>query len=338
MFGTKQGAHAAKPDHADCSGCSLCLLVCPVWRRTHDLRLTPHGRAKALQHGASTADLAPSIESCTLCGACEPVCPENIGLVELVMKLRRELPRSTVAHNLQTRLLDQPVAPVFGPRATSTVVLAGSMYMSRPAMLARIARLLGAAQNIAVENDGGADISLALELGVDIAPARVERFLGPLRLRKKIVVTDGLMLRQLRTWLPDVELIGLGVALSSLAPLRRRLRPGDLYVIEPRAYHENYAALVMHYDNLRAATGCTMNLDLQRIAIPTMAASLPQMIGRKVPPDREQLRWILKGRSISRIVVENVDDRYAFAQITDVPAVHLAELADDVPIAERLQS
>lgn len=338
MFGTTQGARAAKPDHADCSGCSLCLLVCPVWRRTRDLQLTPHGRAKALQHGASTSDLAPSIESCTLCGACEPVCPEDIGLVELVMKLRRELPRSTVAQNLQTRLLDEPVAPVFGPRATTTVLLAGSMYMWRPAMLARITRLLGDGHSIAVENDGGADISLALELGVDIAPARIERFLAPLRLRKKIVVTDGLMLRQLRRWLPSVELIGLGVALSSLTPLRQRLRAGDLYVIEPRAYHENHAALVMHYDNLRAATGCAMNLDLQRIAIPTMAVSLPQTIGRQAPPDGEQLRWILKGRSVSRIVVENLDDRYAFGEITDVPVVHLAELADDMPIAQRLQS
>ena len=26
---------------AACSGCSLCLLVCPVWRRTRDLRFTP---------------------------------------------------------------------------------------------------------------------------------------------------------------------------------------------------------------------------------------------------------------------------------------------------------
>jgi hypothetical protein len=254
------------------------------------------------------------------------------------MQLRRELPRSAVAQNLQTRLKDEPVQAMVGPRATSTVLLAGSMYMWRPAMLARITRLLGDGQNIAVENDGGADISLALELGVDIAPRRIERFLAPLRLRKKIVVTDGLMLRQLRDWLPAVELVSLGVALSSLASLRRRLRAGDLYVIEARAFHENHAALVMHYDNLRAATGCTMNLDLQRIAIPTTAVSLPQMIGHKPPADGEQLRWILKGRSVSRIVVENLDDRYAFGQISGVPVVHLAELADDVPIPERLQS
>jgi ferredoxin len=338
MFRSATGARAAKQDHAACSGCSLCLLVCPVWRRTRDLRLTPHGRAKAMQHGASVADLAPSIESCTLCGACEPVCPENIGLVDMLINLRRKLPRSTVTQNLRTSLQDAPVRPQYGPRATSTVLLAGAMYMWRPALLARISRLLGGGKSIAVENDGGANISLALELGVEIAPQRLERFLAPLRLRKKIVVTDGLLLRRLREWLPAMELVSLGVALSSLAPVRQRLRAGDLYVIEPRAYHENHAALVMHYDNLRAETGCAMNLDLQRIAIPTTALSLPQLIGHKTRADGEQLRWILQGRRISRIVVENLDDRYAFEQMSGVPVVHLSEVADDVPVAERLQS
>jgi Fe-S oxidoreductase len=61
--------------YSACTGCSLCLLVCPVWRKSHDIRLTPHGRAKALQHGATIADITESIESCTLCGACEPACP-----------------------------------------------------------------------------------------------------------------------------------------------------------------------------------------------------------------------------------------------------------------------
>ena len=227
--------------------------------------------------------------------------------------------------------------PLYGPRATSTVLLAGSMYMWRPALLARISRLLGDGESIAVENDGGANISLALELGVEIAPQRIERFLAPLRLRKKIVVTDGLLLRRLREWLPATEFVSLGVALSSLAPVRQRLGAGDMYVIEPRAYHEDHAALVMHYDNLRAQTGCTMNLDLQRIAIPTTAWSLSHVLGRQARADGEQLRWILQGRRISRIVVENLDDRYAFEQLPGVPVVHLSEVADEVPVADGLQ-
>ena len=75
-----------------CSGCGVCQLSCPVWRATRDLRHTPHGRAKALQHGVPVADLAPFVESCTLCGSCEPACPENIALVDMVLALRRQLP------------------------------------------------------------------------------------------------------------------------------------------------------------------------------------------------------------------------------------------------------
>src|SRR5436190_5184409 len=75
--------------HHDCSGCGLCLLVCPVWRQSRDVRLTPKGRARAIQHGASREDLAASTAGCTLCGACEPACPEELPLVEMVMELRR---------------------------------------------------------------------------------------------------------------------------------------------------------------------------------------------------------------------------------------------------------
>ena len=60
-----------KKTYSSCHGCDLCLLGCPVWHATRDVRLTPHGRAKALQHGATPADLRESIASCTLCGACQ---------------------------------------------------------------------------------------------------------------------------------------------------------------------------------------------------------------------------------------------------------------------------
>ena len=103
-------AQKPRPGFAACSGCSLCLLVCPVWRKTRDLRYTPHGRAKALQHGAGVADIAASIESCTLCGACEPVCPENIDLVGMMVDLRRQLPRLPALQAGQyARILVPPV-------------------------------------------------------------------------------------------------------------------------------------------------------------------------------------------------------------------------------------
>ena len=341
MFGSRSlsivGA-VARNDHAACSGCSLCLPVCPVWHRTRDLRLTPHGRAKALQHGATIADIAPSIASCTLCGACEPVCPENIGLVDMLLKLRRELPQSTTAINLHAHMHAQPPRPNFGPAHTATVLLAPATYKWRPGLLARVSGLLGGGISVAVENDGGADIALALEIGAAIPPPRLERFLAPLRLRKTIVVADGLLLRQLRVWLPHSEVVSLGVALSRIETVRRHLRAGDLYVIEARAYHAEHAKLVTYYDDLRAATGCAMNLDLQRIAIPATAPGLPQRLGEQVRTDSAQLRWLLKGRRVSRIVVECETDLRTFEREYVIPVLHLAELADDGPLPDRVQS
>ena len=45
-----------------------------------------------------------------------------------------------------------------------------------------------------------------------------------------------------------------------------------------------------------------MNLDLQRIAIPAIG-----------PGAEAQARWILEGRTVERIVVEDLNDRVAFA-------------------------
>ena len=93
--------------------------------------------------------------------------------------------------------------------------------------------------------------------------------------------------------------------------VRRDLRATDLYVIEPRAYHSDYQRLVKHYDRLRADHGCAFNLDLQRIAIPATARSLPQRLGRAAANDEDQTRWVLHGRNINRIVVENLEERAA---------------------------
>src|SRR4051812_9005201 len=102
MFDFLKSAAPVAHDYNSCSGCSLCLLVCPVWRATRDLRMSPHGRAKALQNGASIEQIAASVEACTLCGACEPVCPERINLVEMVIELRTKLPRLPAVLELQT--------------------------------------------------------------------------------------------------------------------------------------------------------------------------------------------------------------------------------------------
>ena len=333
MLGLAKSMRQSPKDYASCSGCGLCLLVCPVWRAHRDIGLTPLGRAKALQHGAVAADIAASIQSCTLCAACEPACPEGIGLVAMTLDLRRELIQPAAVQSLRARMDEQAARPLAPRPSSSAVLLPGQGLRERPATLARAAALLEGMGNIPIADDDGSDIALALEAGAAVPAPRLERFLQPLRGLKNIVVADGLLLRHLHEWLPGKKIASLGETLGGLAAVRRALRASDLYVIEPRAYHADYQRLVKYYDALRSATGCTLNLDLQRIAIPATARSLPQRLGLAAAVDTRddevQTRWILLGRNITRIVVESLEDAAAFAQVSELPVVHLADLADD---------
>ncbi len=304
MFG-RVGRNAKKASHAACSGCSLCLLVCPAWRSTHDPRLTPEGRAKALQHGATAEDVRASVEACTLCGACEPVCPERIDLVGMTLDLRMRLVDAKAVKVAQAGMRARVRSNAVAAR---TLLLAGPSLLAKEALLARIEALLGARAC----PDDGADIAQALAAGVPVPPERLAEFLAGLRHAKRLVVEDGAWMRHLRVWLPKTRIAGLGEALSSLAAVRRGLRSTDLYVIEPRAYHGDYARLVGHYDRLRAERGCAFNLDLQRIAIPAHG----------------QAGWILKGLSVDRVVVERQEDAAAFEALGAHAVVHIAELAD----------
>ena len=328
MFGFAKRMRPLRKDYASCSGCGLCLLVCSVWRRGRDFGLTPLGRAKALQHGAVAADIAASLRSCTLCAACEPVCPEDIDLVGMTLDLRARLPQAAATQALGARMQAQPARPP-AKASGSTLLLPGHALRARPATLARAAALLGGSGGITLGEDDGADIAFALEAGAPVPAHRLERFLQPLRNRKKIIAADGLLLRHLRQWLPRSLITSLGVALSSLPGVRRWLRVGDLYVIEARAYHADYQRLVKYYDGLRSAVACAFNLDLQRMAIPAAARSLGQRLGLEPVDDSIQLRWILHGQKVTRIVAEDVEDGAAFAQVSSLPVVHLADLAND---------
>ncbi len=296
-----------RKDHAACSGCSLCLLVCPAWRATRDPRISPEGRAKALQAGAAPAELAASADACTLCGACAPVCPEGIDLIGMTLAIRGALPDSPSRQAARVRMSQRAASPETTASARA-VILAGSALRARPEALARILELLDAR----VCEDGGEDILQALESGIPIPARRLDEFLVSLRAAPAVVADDGFWIRHLRAWLPGKTLTGLGEALTLLAAVRSGVRASDLYVIEPRAYHADYARLVKHYDRLRVERGCATNLDLQRIAIPAAG----------------EADWILKGRRVERIVVERIEDAEAFAHHAALPVVHVAELAD----------
>lgn len=324
MYMFRKSKKATHGEYADCSGCSLCLLVCPVWRQSRDISLTPPGHFKAMQNGLSAADISVSVEDCTLCMACEPVCPENIDIIGKILELRSHLVVPSWLRDLHTRMHERAVSPSVPVTSSSTLLLPNESLQEHPEIMARVVALLGAS----FSEDDSTDISLALEAGVDIPEQRLEQFLTPLRQMRKIIVSDGLLLRKFKCWLPDANIIGLGEALSGHDAVRCNLRTTDLYVIEPRAYHSDYQRLVMHYDRLRADCGCNLNLDLQRIAIPATARSLPQRLGLVAPDDEGQTRWVLHGRNINRIVVEDQEERAALAKVSGLPVVHLAELAD----------
>ncbi len=322
---------AAARDYSACSGCSLCLLVCPMWRSRHDPGFSPEGLAKALQCGATAAALAPPLDACSLCGACDAVCPERIDLSGMIMDLRRRLansplpdvPRPALPDDLHSRL--QQGAPATAPVAprSAPVLLPGPALRADAALLAQVQALLG----IAVFDDDGDDIALAIEVGVVIPPLRLQSFLDSLR-GHSIVAADGLLLRQLRRWLAGSQRMGLGAALSTRAAVRSNLGAGDLYVIEPRAFHADYERMVGFYDRLQRETGCSFNLDLQRIAIPAVAPGMAQNPGFAAG-DEVQAKWILLGRSPARIVVESLADRAVFGRVCDLPVVHVAELGVD---------
>jgi Pyruvate/2-oxoacid:ferredoxin oxidoreductase delta subunit len=331
MFGLVTASPPARRDYSDCSGCSLCFLVCPMWRASHDPRLTPEGIAKALQCGATASQLTAVLDACCLCGACDPVCPERIDLPAMIMELRRRSmnqsppgqARPAILDKLQAVLQEDHGAPS-AVAASAPLLMPGPDLRGDSTLLTRVQDLLG----LAVVADDGADIALALEAGVEIPSARIDSFLATLR-GHSIVVENGLLLRQLRRWIPGSQRIGLGAALNGRPALRARIGASDLYVIDARAYHADHERMVAYYDRLRIETGCTLNLDLQRIAIPATATGLSQKLGLAADDDGAQAKWILRGRQPTRIVVETLADRAAFQRVCDIPVVHLADLAQN---------
>jgi ferredoxin len=303
-----------------CSGCSLCRLVCSMWRHRRDPRFSPEGIAKARQNGAGVSELADVLDACTLCGACDPVCPEDIALSDMIMDLRRGLELPPDLAVLQVGYAQ--AAAQAAPAPAGALLLAGAALRADPRLLAQVEALLG----LRSAEDDGADLAVALEIGGDIEPQRKRRFLAAIDGRS-LVVGDGLLLRELRRWLPGARLQGLGEALCNLPAVRRRIASADFYVIEARAFHADHARLVAHYDDLRKETGCAMNLDLQRIAMPARASAYPGLRMGPAREDLEQARWLLQGRQLARIVVEDAAEREVFRRVADVPVLHLAELA-----------
>ncbi|MBK7024870.1 MAG: 4Fe-4S dicluster domain-containing protein [Sulfuritalea sp.] len=79
-----------------------------MWRSRRDPRFSPEGIAKARQNGATVGELNPVLDACTLCGACDPVCPENIDLSGMIMALRRDVPPADLPRSVECRAVAGP--------------------------------------------------------------------------------------------------------------------------------------------------------------------------------------------------------------------------------------
>jgi ferredoxin len=317
-----KSSKTASTDPSQCNGCGVCMLSCPVWNQHHTKMLTYCGRNRALIGGAAEADLASSARACILCGSCEPLCPMGIRTQQTTIALRRSL----AAHGLlpipDTRSGKHKLEAPGTPR----ILLPGKKLRADAKLASSVLKLLG--QRVGQHSEDGYDIELAIEAGQVIDDARIEAFLLPLMNATEIIVADGLLFNLLRSLLPSsITILPLGQALLANPKVRAGLNASDFYMIETRAYNADRRTHIAFYDKVRRATGCFMNLDLQRVATPTGAASYQHREGlASIVSIEAQVRWLLEGRNAERIVVEHLDDRDAFAQYTTIPVVHLAEV------------
>lgn len=315
--------------YLECTGCGVCTLPCPVWYQTHDVTLTSQGRILALLGGASVEDLRQSLMACVMCGACESVCPMGIDTVGMTIYLRRMLSDKDLAPLAGRASPREPTFPIkesSQPEKHSTIFLPGNTMRGNDLIFKRTLTLLERNGDVALATDDGSDVAVAMETGLRPTPERISQFIGSLKGIEELIVAEGLLHRHMRRWLPGVRVKGLGESLLGLHSIRKALKPGDLYVIETRCFNSDYDRLVQVYDRLRREVGCAMNLDLQRIAIPTGIDGFGNRLNTHSVDPTHQVRWILEGRRIERIVVENLHDLEPYRRATPLQVVHISEL------------
>jgi len=80
-------------DPDNCAMCGMCLNHCPTYKINNNESESPRGRISII-HGLNDSMLEPStsalkhINSCTLCLACETVCPAKVDFYNLITKAR----------------------------------------------------------------------------------------------------------------------------------------------------------------------------------------------------------------------------------------------------------
>jgi len=121
-----------------------------------------------------------------------------------------------------------------------------------------------------------------------------------------------------------------GFVISCDPLVQQSIHVDDFYIIDAAPFHADYQRRVEHYTSLRIKTGCSMNLDLNRMAIPTGIGS--EAAKQEKFNVCEQIQWLMQGREFSRVIVENHDDIKVLRELTDKPVVCIAELLESLDV------
>ncbi|MEL7302362.1 MAG: heterodisulfide reductase-related iron-sulfur binding cluster [Pseudomonadota bacterium] len=118
-----------------CTHCGLCNAVCPTYLETGDERESPRGRIALMQLLSEPGIRDPDVfetamahlESCVMCGACEPACPEAVPFAREMRRTRAEIVESGAV-----------------PRARAKVYQFFASRIATPEKLGRLFRMLRA--------------------------------------------------------------------------------------------------------------------------------------------------------------------------------------------------
>jgi len=119
-----------------------------------------------------------------------------------------------------------------------------------------------------------------------------------------------------------------GFVMSCDPVVQQKINQDDLYIIDAAYFHADYERRVEHYASLRTNTGCQINLDLNRMAIPTGVSSLAEKSGYF--DVKQQIECLLHGREFERVLVENPMDMTVLREITEKEVIYIGDLMEKV--------